>query len=65
MRIFLEEVVLDFPSSVDPQAVCKFDLVERMLKEAKLVTLMPGTGQLMLVENAKSHRSTPISLWAD
>ncbi len=33
MRIFLEEVMLDFPHMIDPDLVSEFDLIERVLEQ--------------------------------
>ena len=32
MRIFLQEVMLDFPGEIDAQFIGEFDLIERLLK---------------------------------
>ena len=57
MRIFLEEMMFDFPGMVDTQPVSEFNLVERILKKFQLVAFIPGPRQLMLVENAEFHRA--------
>src|SRR4030081_3279988 len=55
VRIFLEKMVLDFPGVVDAELVGEFDLIERLLKQPVLVTLVPRPWKLMLVENAEFH----------
>ncbi len=50
MRIFLEEMVLDFPDVVDPQFIREFDLRDGILDQAALGILMPWLRQLMFVE---------------
>src|SRR3982074_277 len=63
MRIFLEKMVLDFPGVVDAELVGELDLIERLLKQPVLVTLVPRPRQLVLVENAEFHgRSTLLFL---
>ena len=55
VRIFLEEMMLDFPGVVDAELVGEFDLLERLLEQPMLVALVPRPRQLMLVENAELH----------
>ncbi len=55
VRIFLEEMVLDFPGVVDAELVGEFDLVERLLEQPVFVALVPRPRQLVLVENAEFH----------
>ncbi len=55
MRIFLEEVMLDFPGVVDAEFVGELDLIERILEQLQLIALFPGTRQLMLIEDAELH----------
>ena len=47
--------MFDFPGVIDSEAICKFDLIERILKELKLVAVMPGPRELMLVEDSEFH----------
>jgi hypothetical protein len=49
MRIFFEEVMLDFPGVVDAKPVGQFYLVERILKQLEFVTFMPRPRELMLI----------------
>ncbi len=56
MRIFFEEMVLDFPRVIDAEAVGQFHLVERFLEELQLGALFPGPRQLVLVKDSKLHR---------
>jgi hypothetical protein len=55
MGILLEEVVLDFPSMIEPELIGQHDLVEGFLEESEFVVLAPGLGQLMFVEDAEFH----------
>src|SRR5215831_14522861 len=55
MRVFLKKVVLHLPGIVNPQAVCQLDLIQRVLEEAELGTWLPGTRQLMLIEDPEFH----------
>jgi hypothetical protein len=59
MRVFFEEVMLDFPDVVDAETVGELDLVERLLIQTQLGLLAPGLRQLMLVEQSEFHR--PVS----
>ena len=53
MRIFLEKMVLDFPSVVDAELVGELDLIKRLPKQPVLVALVPRPRKLVLVENAE------------
>src|SRR6185437_11522362 len=55
MRVFLEEMVLDFPHVVDAHAVRELHLFERVLIQLELRTLAPGLRVLVLVEDAELH----------
>src|SRR5215475_14518421 len=55
MRVFLEEVVLHLPGIVNAQAVRQLDLIQRLLEEAELGAGLPGTRQLVLIEDAEFH----------
>ena len=51
MRIFLEKVVLYLPGIVNAQAIRQLDLIQRVLEEAELGAGLPGTRQLVLIED--------------
>src|ERR1700693_5875144 len=55
MRVFFEEVMLDFPHVVDAELVRELDLVERVTKQLQLRTLFPRTRQLMLIKSSQLH----------
>src|SRR6516165_7969069 len=55
MRVFLEEVVLHLPGIVNAQAVRQLDLIQRVLEEAELGAGLPGTRQLVLIEDPEFH----------
>ena len=59
MRVLLEEVVLDLPHVVDPDAVGQLDLLERVVDELLLVVRAPRPGELVLVEDAEPHGRSP------
>jgi hypothetical protein len=59
MRVFLQEVVLDFPRIVDADAVSQFDLVECVLKKLQLVAVVPWPRELVFIENSEAHRVLP------
>ena len=60
MRVFLEKVVLHLPGIVNAQAVRQLDLIQRVLEEAELGAGLPGTRQLVLIEDPEFHgRSVP------
>ena len=44
MRVFLKEVVLDFPGVIDAELVGQLDLVERFLEQPVLVAVAHGRG---------------------
>jgi hypothetical protein len=54
--VFLEEVVLDLPGVVVAQAVGEHDLLQGLMEQPRLVALVPGLGQLVLVEDPEPHR---------
>src|SRR5439155_13954802 len=62
VRVLLEEVVLDLPREVDAEAVGELHLGERLLVEPMLVAILPGTGNLVLVEDAESHDVASLDL---
>jgi hypothetical protein len=43
MRVFLEEVMLNFPHVIDSEPVREFDLVKRILKQLQLRPFFPRT----------------------
>ena len=59
MAVLLEEVVLDLPDVLEPEAVGEFDLGECVLDEPLLVAVRPRSGQLVFVEDAESHVVPP------
>ena len=61
VRIFLEEMVLDFPGEVVAEPVGQFELVERIMVKGQLAVRSPGPRQLQLVEDAEFHSSLPRS----
>ena len=55
VRVLLEEVVLDLPHVVQAQAVGQLHLLERLGDQALLGAVVPGAGELVLVEDAEAH----------
>src|SRR5262245_6717280 len=55
VRVFLEEVMLDFPRVVDPEPIGELDLRQRVLKELQLRAVVPRARQLVLVEDPEFH----------
>ena len=55
--VFLQEVVLDLPGVVVAQPVGEHDLLQRLVEQPRLVALVPGLGQLVLVEDPEPHAS--------
>ena len=55
MRVFLEEVVIHLTGIVNAQAVRQLDLIQRVLEEAELGAGLPGTRQLVLIEDPEFH----------
>ena len=60
VRVLLEEVVLDLPDASRCRAIGELALLERVLEQLVLGLFAPGSGQLMLVEEAEPH---PARLW--
>ncbi len=58
MRIFLEEMMLDFPGKVVTEPVRQLELIERIMIKDELAIGCPGPRQLQLVENAELHFSS-------
>ena len=56
VRILLHEVVLDEPHEVEPGAVGDLDLLERVGQDATFGVGIPGTRELVLVEQPEAHR---------
>src|SRR5271166_4307633 len=60
MRILLEEVVFDLPGEIDADAVGELNLIERLAEQFQFVAVVPGTRQLVLVEDSEAHDGSPI-----
>ena len=58
MRVLFEEVVLDLPGMVDAQSVGQLDLIEGVLEQPVLGAVVPGAGELVLVEDPEFHEVT-------
>jgi hypothetical protein len=48
VRIFFQEMMLDFPGVVDAEFVGELDLVERLLQQPVLGAVIPRSRQLVL-----------------
>src|SRR5262249_22192401 len=59
MRILFEEVMFDLPGEVDAESIGQRPLVERVLKQLQLAAVVPGAWQLVLIEDAELHVSSP------
>ena len=57
--VFLQEVVLDLPGVVVAEPVGEHDLLQRLVEQPRLVALVPGLGQLVLVEDPEPHGRPP------
>ena len=64
VRVLLEEVVLDHPGVVIAQAIGQLDLSQGVLKDLVLAAGRPRPRQLVLVEDAESHRRASTRLTA-
>ena len=53
VSVFLQEVVLDLPHVVDAEAIGQLDLLDGIPKETVLGVLVPGTGELVFVEESE------------
>ena len=62
MAVLLQEVVLDHPGGVDPDAVGELTLLDGLLEHGPLRTLVPGPGQLVLEEEADLHATCILPL---
>src|SRR5215813_12747889 len=60
--VLLEEVMLDLPRVVDAEPVAQLGLVEGVLEQLELATLVPGPRELVLIEDAEAHVSSSGSL---
>ena len=56
--VFLKKVVFDLPDVVDAQPIGQFYLVQRFLEQTVFVAFVPGSGDLVFVENPEFHRSS-------
>jgi hypothetical protein len=50
--------MLDQPDAVEPKSIGKLDLLEGVGQELLIVAGSPRSGQLMLVEQAKTHEAS-------
>src|SRR2546425_552810 len=64
VRVLLEEVVLDHPGVVIAETIGQLDLSQGVLKDLVLAAGRPRPRQLVLVEDAESHRRTSTRLTA-
>jgi hypothetical protein len=55
VAVLLEEVVLHLPDAVEAEAVGELALLERLLHQLVLGVLVPGPGELVLVEETELH----------
>ena len=53
--VLLEEMMLDLPHAVDAEPIRELDLIERVLHQSQLGTVVPRTRQLELVEDPEPH----------
>jgi hypothetical protein len=53
--VLIEKVMFDLPCVVDAEFVCEFDLIECFLKEVLFGVVVPGSRQLVFVEDAEFH----------
>src|SRR5271168_2322554 len=58
MGVFVKKMMLDLPRVVIAKLVGEHDLIERLVKQARLVARMPGPRQLQLIEHAELHVAT-------
>ena len=56
--VFLEEVVLHLPGVVEAQPVGEHDLLQGLVEQPRFVAVVPGLGELVLVEDPEPHRPT-------
>ena len=61
VRVLLEEVVLDGPCVVEPQAIGQLDLAQRVLQHLILALLTPRPGNLHFVEDPELHARSPLT----
>src|SRR5882757_9507946 len=62
MRIFLKEMMLDFPCIIVTKSVGQFDLRQRVLVELPLVVHAPWARQLQFIKDAEFHGRFPVLL---
>ena len=55
VAVLLEEVVLDLPAVLDAELVGELALLQRVLQQRVLGVLVPGTRELVLVEQPELH----------
>src|SRR3954452_5021167 len=60
MAVLLEEVVLDHPGGVDPDAVRQLALLDGVGQHRGLGVVVPRPGQLVLEEQTDLHRCDPV-----
>ena len=60
MRIFFEEVMLDFPNVIDADAIGEFDLRERLPVGVVFAERVPWPWRLHLIEQAELHKAVPL-----
>jgi hypothetical protein len=48
-------VMFDLPRMVEADLVREHDLIERFLEKSKFIVFVPGTRELMFVEDAEFH----------
>ena len=55
VAVLLQEVMLDLPHHVEPEAIGQLDLLQGVLQDAELGVLLPRTRKLVLVEDSELH----------
>ena len=55
MCVLLEEVVLDLPDVLEAELVGELDLLEDLLEELLLVSVVPRPREVVLVEESEFH----------
>ncbi len=55
VAVLFEEVMLDLPSVVDAEPIGQLDLGQRVLEQLQLGAVVPGPGELVLIEDAELH----------
>jgi len=59
MAVLLEKVVFHFPDVIHAKPVSELALLKGVLDQLKLRVILPGSWQLMLVEDADLHAAVP------